>query len=96
MNPCTRCGMESPLGSNFCAGCGTSLPKNVQVVSCGAENSLGSRFCKACGKPIGAAVLHTAQYGHACCRDLGGEAGCARTAAGGLRIFESRDKQGGA
>jgi hypothetical protein len=60
MNPCSKCGMENPQGSNFCAGCGTALPKNVQCLSCGVENPVGSRFCKACGKPLGASPTTTA------------------------------------
>ena len=60
MNPCSKCGMENRPGSNFCAGCGTELPKNVQCASCGVENLLGSRFCKACGKPLGTSPTSTA------------------------------------
>jgi hypothetical protein len=60
MNPCSKCGMENPPGSNFCAGCGTALPKKAQCASCGVENPVGSRFCKSCGKPLGASTAETA------------------------------------
>jgi ribosomal protein L40E len=60
MNRCAKCGMENPQGSNFCAGCGSALPKVAQCISCGAENPPGSRFCKGCGKPLGAPAASTA------------------------------------
>lgn len=52
MSACTKCGLENPAGSKFCAGCGTAIPANPRCSSCGTESPAGSKFCKKCGAAL--------------------------------------------
>lgn len=55
---CASCGMQNPVGSAFCMGCGKKLNDARSTDSgwicsdCGGANSEGTRFCIQCGSPM--------------------------------------------
>lgn len=54
---CPACGDAMPVGSKFCARCGTSLEdrKIVECLichSCGASAPVGAKFCSKCGAKL--------------------------------------------
>lgn len=57
---CPKCGAENPVGSSFCVGCGSEIPREASPVgdnmtvcpSCHSVIQKGLRFCTSCGKPL--------------------------------------------
>lgn len=50
---CPACHEETPPGSRFCNGCGSSL--SIECPNCGQVNPPGAAFCNGCGTAIGQA-----------------------------------------
>ncbi|MCL2497899.1 MAG: zinc ribbon domain-containing protein [Symbiobacteriaceae bacterium] len=49
--PCPSCGKPNPVGTKFCAECGTKmeLPETQACPSCGVQVAVGAKFCGECG-----------------------------------------------
>ena len=55
MGSCPKCQSAVPLGSKFCASCGSPMPAPATCAKCQSPLPAGSKFCHSCGTAVAAA-----------------------------------------